>query len=132
MAYFELIQPRFGEGPIEDSRPPRFANQVGLVVLGSATVAYAVGATALGLALGLLVTGLALLAAVTGVCAGCEIYRLGARLRGVRTRQLDRLELADMGGPMPAGELVVAFSHPVVHRVPRAGRRVSRPTARPT
>lgn len=113
VAYFELIQPRFGEGPIEDSRPPRFANQVGMVVLGSATVAYALGATGLGMALGLLVAGLALLAAVTGLCAGCEIYRLAARLRGVRTRQLDRLELDDMGGPVPAGELVVAFSHPL-------------------
>ena len=28
--------------------------------------------------------GLALLAAVTGFCVGCELYRLGARLRGVR------------------------------------------------
>jgi len=26
LAYFELVQPRFGEGPLEDSRPPRFAN----------------------------------------------------------------------------------------------------------
>ena len=25
LAYFELVQPRFGEGPLEDSRPPRFA-----------------------------------------------------------------------------------------------------------
>ena len=31
VAYFELIQPRFGEGPLEDSRPPRAANVVGLV-----------------------------------------------------------------------------------------------------
>ena len=23
VAYFELVQPRFGEGPIEDSRPPQ-------------------------------------------------------------------------------------------------------------
>src|SRR5207302_2971297 len=25
IAYFELIQPRLGEGPLEDARPPRFA-----------------------------------------------------------------------------------------------------------
>src|SRR5438045_9708904 len=31
--YFEVIQPRFGEGPIEDSRPPRFANMVGVAFL---------------------------------------------------------------------------------------------------
>src|SRR3990170_4280653 len=28
LVYFELVQPRLGEGPIEDSRPPRFANMV--------------------------------------------------------------------------------------------------------
>ena len=28
LLYFEVIQPRFGEGPIEDSRPPRFARRV--------------------------------------------------------------------------------------------------------
>ena len=39
LAYFELIQPRFGEGPLEDSRPPRAANVVGLVVLTAASAA---------------------------------------------------------------------------------------------
>jgi hypothetical protein len=112
VAYFELIQPRFGEGPIEDSRPPRFANIVGLTVLSTATAAYALGLPTLGAALGLLVTSLALLAAATGLCAGCELYKLGARLRGIRTRHLDRLELTDVG-TVPAGELVVAFSHPL-------------------
>jgi hypothetical protein len=24
--YFEVVQPRLGEGPLEDARPPRFAN----------------------------------------------------------------------------------------------------------
>jgi hypothetical protein len=112
-AYYELIQPRFGEGPIEDSRPPRFANKVGLVVLTTATVAYSVGLTALGTGLGVIVTGLALLAATTGICAGCELYKVGARLRGIQTRHLDRVELTDVGGGLPAGELVVAFSHPL-------------------
>ena len=32
LAYFELVQPRFGEGTLEDSRPPRAANIVGAVV----------------------------------------------------------------------------------------------------
>ena len=27
LAYFELVQPIFGEGPIEDSRPPRFSRK---------------------------------------------------------------------------------------------------------
>ena len=113
VAYFEFVQPRFGEGPIEDSRPPRFANQVGLVVLGSATLAHVLGFMAIGNGLGLLVAGLALLAAATGFCAGCEMYRIGARLRGIRQRAFDRLELADLGAVLPVGELMVAFSHPL-------------------
>jgi uncharacterized protein DUF4395 len=82
LAYFELVQPLFGEGPLEDSRPPRVANMVGFAVLSSASVAYAAGWTAVGAALGLLVAGLALLAAVTGFCTGCEAYKLACRLRG--------------------------------------------------
>jgi hypothetical protein len=84
------------------------------VVLGTATVSYAVGLTALGAALGVLVAGLALLAASTGLCVGCEMYRTGARLRGIRAKRFDRIELADMGAAFPVdGELVVAFSHPL-------------------
>ena len=82
VAYFELIQPRFGEGPLEDSRPPRAANMVGFAVLTAASIAYAAGLTVLGIALGLLVAALALLAAVTGFCTGCEAYKLGCRLTG--------------------------------------------------
>jgi hypothetical protein len=112
LAYFELVQPRFGEGPIEDSRPPRFANMIGVAVLGGATVAYGLDFGTVGAALGLLVAGLALLAAATGLCAGCEAYRIGARLRGVRSHRLDRVELADLG-LTPAGEVVVQFTHPL-------------------
>ena len=83
LAYFELLQPRIGEGPIEDSRPPRFANKVGVVFLGSASVALALGFSLLGWALGLMVAVLALSAAATGICAGCEIYKLLARVRGI-------------------------------------------------
>jgi Domain of unknown function (DUF4395) len=82
LAYFELIQPRFGEGPLEDSRPPRAANIVGLVVLSAASVAYATGLAGLGAGLGLLVAALALLAATTGFCTGCEAYKLGCLLTG--------------------------------------------------
>jgi len=116
VAYFEIVQPRFGEGAIEDSRPPKFANQVGLVVLSSATAAHLVGLTALGTVLGWLVAMLALLAATTGLCVGCEMYRIGARLRGIRQREIDRVELAELGEPQGTdgrGELVVAFGHPL-------------------
>ena len=81
--YFEVLQPRFGEGPIEDARPPRFANMIGVAVLGAATVFHAVGLSTVGWALGLLVAGLALLSAVTGLCVGCETYKLLARVRGI-------------------------------------------------
>jgi hypothetical protein len=80
LAYFELVQPRFGEGPLEDSRPPRVANMVGIAVLGAASLAYAAGWAALGAGLGLLVAALALIAAGTGFCTGCEAYKLGCRL----------------------------------------------------
>jgi hypothetical protein len=62
--------------------------------------------------LGLLVAGLALVAAATGLCAGCEVYRLGARARGIRSHRLDRVELADLG-LSPNGEVVVQFTHPL-------------------
>jgi Domain of unknown function (DUF4395) len=82
LAYFELVQPRFGEGPLEDARPPRFANLVGVVFLAAGAIAYATGLETLGAALGGLVAALALLAAVTGFCTGCEAYKLGSRLLG--------------------------------------------------
>ena len=80
--YFEVLQPRFGEGPLEDARPPRAANVVGLVVLAAATAAYLAGVSLLGAALGLLVAALALLAAATGFCTGCEAYKLLCRVTG--------------------------------------------------
>jgi Domain of unknown function (DUF4395) len=82
LAYFELVQPRFGEGPLEDARPPRFANLVGVVFLTAATAAYAAGLGTLGAILGGLVAALALLAAATGFCTGCEMYKLGSFLLG--------------------------------------------------
>jgi Domain of unknown function (DUF4395) len=82
VVYFELVQRVFGEGQLEDARPPRFANMVGVVVLSAASVAYALDLATLGAALGVLVAGLALLAAVTGFCAGCEAYKLGHLLSG--------------------------------------------------
>ena len=82
LVYFELIQPRFGEGPLEDSRPPRAANVVGFAFLSAASVAYGLGAGIAGAVLALIVAALALLAAATGFCTGCEAYKLGRRLTG--------------------------------------------------
>jgi hypothetical protein len=114
LAYFELVQPRFGEGPVEDSRPPRFANLVGAVVLGAASLSWALGLETVGAALGLLVAGLALLAASTGLCVGCELYRIGARLRGIRSHHIDRIDLGDLAEVTAhGGDLVVEFTHPL-------------------
>lgn len=82
--YFKVIQPRFGEGRIEDSRPPRFANIVGAIFMSAATVLFILGATTAGWVLSLIVTTLATFAVVSGICVGCEMYALWARARGVQ------------------------------------------------
>ena len=76
VAYFELIQPRFGEGPLEDSRPPRFANMIGFGCLTGASVFFLAGVPVAGWLLTGLVAALALLAAVTGFCTGCWVHKL--------------------------------------------------------
>ncbi|HEY8807041.1 MAG TPA: DUF4395 family protein [Candidatus Limnocylindria bacterium] len=127
--YFELVQPRFGEGPLEDSRPPRFANLLGAIFLTIATVAYVVGATVIGAAFGLLVAALAALAAVTGFCVGCEMYKVGAHLRGIRSHVLDTVDLSDLREPQ--ANAIVEFTHPLctecqalAARLTAAGERV--------
>jgi hypothetical protein len=110
--YFEFVQPRFGEGPLEDSRPPRFANQVGAGFLWAATAASLFGYHGAGLVLGGIVAALALLAATTGFCAGCALYRMGAQFRGVRTMTVHRIDLAELGVRQGDGA-VVQFIHPL-------------------
>lgn len=113
LAYFELVQPRLGEGPLEDSRPPRLANAIGAVVLGGAAIAWWLGAGTVGTVLGGLVAGLALLSASTGLCVGCEIYRLSARLRGISPRHHGHIEPADLAGLDGHREAYVEFTHPL-------------------
>jgi hypothetical protein len=91
LLYFELIQPRIGEGRIEDARPPRFATMVGLTFLGAATVAFVAGLATVGWSLVLIVAALALLAAASGLCIGCELYLRLARLRGLRVERYPAL-----------------------------------------
>jgi hypothetical protein len=112
VAYFVLVQPRFGEGGLEDSRPPRLANMMGTALLGSAALAWWLGSPALGTSLGLLVAALALLAASTGFCAGCEVYRLVARLRGISPRHHGHIEPADLEG-VNGRPVYVEFTHPL-------------------
>ena len=76
-----LVRPRLGPpAELEDPRPPRFAQAVGLGFAAVAVLGYAAGA---GL-LGAVATGAALAAAFLnaafGLCLGCELYLLGRRL----------------------------------------------------
>ena len=112
VAYFRFVQPRVGEGRVEDARPPRFANKIGATVLGAAFVASLAGPTGVGVALGVLVAVLALLAATTGLCVGCELYKLSARLGGVRPGAVGVLDLAEVGAA-PGRPAVVQFTHPL-------------------
>jgi hypothetical protein len=112
VAYFTFVQPRLGEGPLEDSRPPRFANQIGAAVTGAGALAGAAGQPVLAAALGGLVAVLALLSAATGFCAGCFVYRLLAHARGLRPGGLTRVDLSELGAP-PGSGAVVQFTHPL-------------------
>lgn len=122
--YFEVVQPRIGEGRLEDSRPPRFANQVGAAFLWSATLASAAGLQTVGLALGGTVAALALLAATTGLCVGCVLYKVGARLRGLRNGSIEHVDLAELG-VAPGRTAVVQFTHPLCADCQRLTARLS-------
>jgi Domain of unknown function (DUF4395) len=114
VAYFRLVQPVLGEGRVEDARPPRFANMIGATLLTVTTLVYLAGLRTAGMVLGAIVTVLALLAAVSGLCVGCEMYRVLARLRGVRSGRVGALDLAALGGDGGAdGVTVVEFTHPL-------------------
>ena len=112
LAYFGLVQPRLGEGRLEDARAPRLANAIGAAFLGSAALAWWLGAPGLGTALGSIVAALALLAAATGFCAGCELYRLAARLRGISPRHHAHIDPADLDG-IRGDRTFVEFTHPL-------------------
>jgi hypothetical protein len=125
LAYFELVQPRFGEGELEDSRPPRLANAIGFAFLSAAALAWWLGSPTAGTALGALVAFLALLAAASGFCAGCEAYRLGARLRGISPRRHSRIDPADLGALNGHSRTFVEFTHPLCGECREWERRLS-------
>lgn len=79
---------------LESEVPPRFAQALGTLGLGLASVALAAGtltgaslATASGWALAGAVGALQLLLAITGYCLGCQLYRL----RWYAPRLFDRI-----------------------------------------
>ncbi len=79
--YAKVVRPRIGApAELEDARPPRFAQLVGLAFTTVALVALLSGATTVAL----IATGFALVAAllnaVLGLCLGCELYLVLRRL----------------------------------------------------
>jgi hypothetical protein len=81
LVFRTLVRPRLSPpDELEDPRPPRFAQGVGLVFTAVALTGYLTGATLLGqIAVGLALVA-ALLNAVIGLCLGCELYLLGLRV----------------------------------------------------
>ena len=75
-----LIRPRLGPpADLEDPRPPRFAQGVGLAFAVVGLIGFATGVTALALVATGLALAAALLNAAFGFCLGCEIYLLLTR-----------------------------------------------------
>lgn len=75
LVYAAVVRPRIGPpAELEDARPPRFAQLVGLAFTSIALVALLAGASTVGL----VATGFALVAALlnaaVGLCLGCEMY----------------------------------------------------------
>ncbi|MDM7829773.1 DUF4395 domain-containing protein [Cellulomonas edaphi] len=80
--YRRFVRPRLA-APIEleDPRPPRFAQLVGLVITGLGLLLALVGVAAAVPVAAALALVAAFLNAVFGLCLGCEMYLLGVRLR---------------------------------------------------
>lgn len=108
LVYYFFVQPRWGQGELEDARAPRFANVIGFIFLSFAFLSSELISPLLGDLLAALVALLALLASSTGFCLGCWLYRFLAHLRGVRQWQGERVDKEDFAAP---GEIL--FWHPL-------------------
>jgi hypothetical protein len=86
---------------------------MGTTLLGAAAALWWLGAETAGTVLGALVAGLALLAATTGFCAGCELYRLSARIRGISPAHRGHIDPADLVGLDGHPRAYVEFTHPL-------------------
>lgn len=81
IVFRRLVRPRLAPpAGLEDPRPPRFAQAVGLGFAVVALAGYLTGAVVLAqIAVGLALVAAVLNAAI-GLCLGCELYLLGLRL----------------------------------------------------
>jgi hypothetical protein len=87
-----FVRPRLAPpAELEDPRPPRFAQGLGLAFAAVGLLGAAVGATPVFL----VATGLALAAAFLnaafGLCLGCEVYLIGRRLLPTRARTREEI-----------------------------------------
>ena len=122
--YYTVVQPRLGEGELEDSRPPRLANMMGCVFMASAAAAWWLGSPTAGIVIAAMVTVLAALAASTGLCVGCEVYRLVARLRGIKPSHHDHIDPSDLPG-LSASGAYLEFTHPLCSECHEWERKLS-------
>ncbi len=77
-----LLRPRLGPpADLEDPRPPRFAQAVGLAVTGTGLVLARVGVPGAVVVAAAVALVAAVLNAVFGLCLGCELYVRLVRLR---------------------------------------------------
>ena len=80
-----FVRPRLAApDELEDPRPPRFAQLVGLVISGVGLVLALAGVEAAIPVAAALVLIASFLNAAFGLCLGCELYLLGLRLRTAR------------------------------------------------
>jgi hypothetical protein len=130
LVYFRFVRPHWGSGPLEDARAPRFANLIGSLFLWSASAAFAIGFRTTGTILASVVAVLAALAAGTGFCAGCEVYKRLARLRGIRGGSIEQIDLSASGSPAASGA-VVLFVHPLCSACHELSQRLKTTSASP-
>ncbi|MEU8972344.1 DUF4395 domain-containing protein [Streptomyces monashensis] len=80
--YRRLVRPRLGPPQeLEDERPPRFAQAVGLGFALVGAAGYLSGVTWLGITASAAALAAAFLNAAFGYCLGCELYLLAVRSR---------------------------------------------------
>jgi hypothetical protein len=85
IVFARFVRPRIGPpAELEDARPPRFAQIVGLAFAVVALIGFGLGAPALGFVAVAFALVAALLNASIGLCLGCELYLAWSRLRPVR------------------------------------------------
>jgi hypothetical protein len=69
------VRPRLAPpDELEDPRPPRFAQALGLVFAAVGVAGFLLGSNAVGLVATALALAAALLNAAFGLCLGCELY----------------------------------------------------------